>query len=160
MLFNASELEGFSIHATDGTIGDVNHFYFDDEIWMVRYLVVDTGTWLSGRRVLIPRFSIDHIDRRGRTVWVRLTCSQVENAPGTEFHRPVTRQHEALLIGYYGYPYYWQDPGMYEITSDGPSPQSEDAHLQSSHDVTDFHIEASDGDVGHVEDFIIDDSSV
>src|SRR5687767_2340606 len=53
MLRNIKDLRGYVIRAIDGTIGKVDDFYFDDEDWGIRYLVVDTGSWLSGRKVLI-----------------------------------------------------------------------------------------------------------
>lgn len=173
MLRNAKDLQGYTIHATDGDIGHVEQFYFDDEQWIVRYLVVETGSWLTGRRVLISNDSIGETKWDERKIFVTLTREQVENAPGVELHRPVTRQHETSLYDYYGYPYYWGGAGIDGMgvypglpASPGepavagiPEPPPEDAHLQSTHDVTGFHIEAADGEIGHVEDFIVDDEN-
>lgn len=53
MLRSMNDLENYTIRATDGTIGHVTDFYFDDERWVIRYLVVDTGSWLASRKVLI-----------------------------------------------------------------------------------------------------------
>jgi hypothetical protein len=62
MLWTASGIKGYAILAIDGTIGTVSDFLFDDDSWLVRWLVVDTGTWLSGRKVLLPPFVLGHAD--------------------------------------------------------------------------------------------------
>ena len=171
MLRNATDLQGYTIHATYGDIGHVEQFYFDDEHWTVRYLVADAGNWLTGRRVLISNYSIGEVKWDERKIFVKLTREQVENAPGVELHRPVTRQYEASLYDYYDYPYYWggagiDGMGVYPGTlvsaaepavAGVPETPPEDSHLQSTRDVTGFHIEATDGEIGHIEDFIIDD---
>ena len=173
MLRNAKDLQGYTIHATDGDIGHVDEFYFDDEHWIIRYLVADAGNWLTVRRVLISNYSIGEVKWDERKIFVKLTREQVKNAPGVETDRPVARQHEAALYDYYGYPYYWGGAGLYgagvypglltaaaEPAVAGVSePPPEDSHLQSTHDVTGYHIEAADGEIGHVEDFIIDDEN-
>ena len=105
MLTNASNLKGLTIQALDGELGSVEQFYFDDESWGVRYLVVDTGGWLSGREVLISPISITHTDWPAKRLHVALTKKQVEESPGIDVHMPISRRHEALYMGYYGYPY-------------------------------------------------------
>jgi hypothetical protein len=173
MLRNATDLQGYTIHATDGDIGHVDQFYFDDESWVVRYLVVDTGSWLTGRLVLISNYSIGETSWDERKIFFKLTREQVETAPGIETEGPVTRQHEAALSNYYGYPYYWGGAGLEGMgvypglltTPEKPvvagvaAPEAGDTHLQSTKDVTGFHIEAADGEIGHVADFIIDDEN-
>jgi len=81
MLRNITELRGYTILATDGHIGTVDDFYFDDEDWTIRYLVVDTGGWLSGRKVLISPLSLGRPDFPGRLLPVSLTKAQVEHSP-------------------------------------------------------------------------------
>ncbi|MEP7274047.1 MAG: PRC-barrel domain-containing protein [Acidobacteriota bacterium] len=188
MLFSVSELEGFEIVATDGEIGTVEQVYFDDERWAVRYIVVSTGSWLSGRQVLISPFSVMRVDRKQRRMSVTLTRSQVENSPNIDTQKPVTRQIEANHLDHYGYPYYWGGSFLWGVedrpvltsaqsatvaasadstsgspTSDGTAAElslnAEDFHLRSTFEVVGYHIEASDGQIGHVEDFIVDDDS-
>ena len=113
MLRNVKELQGFAIHATDGVIGDVDDLYFDDEDWAIRYLVVDTGSWLSGRQVLISPLAVGHPDWMGQQLPVSLTKAQVERSPDIDTRKPVSRQHEAAYFGYYGYPYYWGGAGLW-----------------------------------------------
>ena len=110
MLRNAKVLKGFRIRATDGEIGTVTQFYFDDESWAIRYLMVDTGGWLDGRTVLISPISVIYTDWDEERLDVSLTKKQVENSPDINTHLPVSRQHEAQYFGYYGYPYYWGGP--------------------------------------------------
>lgn len=166
----ASHLEDFSMHALDGEIGSVQEFYFDDVTWAIRYLVVHTGGWLSGRLVLISPAFLQHLDWDGRQIHVALTKKQIENSPDINTQKPVSRQHEAAYMDYYGYPYYWT--GSY-LWGTGPFPpdlaeaarigaqraateQSGDSHLRSTKEVKGYHIHSADGEIGHIEDFIVD----
>ena len=102
MLRSANELHGYTLHATDGNIGRVDEFYFDDESWTVRYLVVDTGHWLPGRRVLISPIGIGSADWGNRRLNVSLTRAQVKDSPDVDSHRPLSRRWEARYHAYYG----------------------------------------------------------
>jgi hypothetical protein len=107
MLRSVQDLEGYAIGATDGVIGHVRDVYFDDHNWVVRYLVVETGSWLSSRRVLISPIAIGKPDWAARVLPVSITQEQVKNSPDIDTDKPVSRQHEIQYLGYYGYPYYW-----------------------------------------------------
>lgn len=174
MLTNNKNLQGLVIRATDGEIGTVDQLYFDDQVWAIRYLTVDTGNWLIGRNVLISPHSILQVDWKSGRIDVNLTRKQVENAPNIDTHRPVSRQHEAEYFGYYGYPYYWDGPymwgpayspvGMVAMTSPNASAerireQSADSHLRTTQAVAGYLIDATDGEIGHVERFIVDDET-
>src|ERR1022692_1855258 len=113
MLTNTKNLKGFAIHATDGDLGTVDQLYFDDESWAIRYLIVETGGWLGGRPVLISPISVTYTDWPAKRLDVALTRKQVENSPDINTHQPVSRQHEAEYLGYYGYPYYWGGPYLW-----------------------------------------------
>ena len=113
MLTNAANLKGLVIRATNGEIGTVDQFYFDDEAWAIRYLTLDTGGWLGGRRVLISPISVVHTDWQMKRLDVALTKKQVENSPNIDIHKPVSRQHEAVYLGYFAYPYYWGGTNMW-----------------------------------------------
>jgi hypothetical protein len=176
MLRNVTQLEGFVIHATDGELGAVYQLYFDDETWFIRYLTVELG-WLGGRRVLISPISVTHVDWIGKRLDVALTKSQVENSPNIDTDKPVSRQHEIAYSGYYGYPYYWGGaflggptyyPGAVDVPKDASTQamaartggnKSTDSHLRSTKAVTGYHIEATDGEIGHVGAFIVDDEA-
>ncbi len=174
MLTTTEQLKGFVIRATDGELGTVEQFYFDDETWAIRYLTVETGGWLDGRRVLISPMSVVQTDWQARRLDVSLTKKQVENSPDINTHQPVSRQHEAAYLGYFGYPYYWSGPYLWGPTllpagSAIPTPdsaeslaerirkESSDSHLRSTDAVTGNHIEAIDGEIGHVDGFVVDD---
>jgi hypothetical protein len=176
MLRDVSELHGLVIRATDGELGKAKEFYFDDSSWAIRYMVVETGGWLSGKDVLISPYSILKTDWSARQVDVALTKQQVENSPSVNTHVPVSRQHEAEYLGYYGYPYYWGGPylwgpGYYPFGWTPPVDRSaskpldeahetvRDTHLRSTSAVTGYHIEAEDGDIGHVHGFILDEEA-
>lgn len=180
MLRSVNDLKGFKIAATDGEIGDVEQFYFDDERWALRYIVVNTGGWLSGRQVLISPFSVVTVDRKNSKLQVDLTKSQVEKSPEIDTHKPVSRRMEASHSDYYGYPYYWGSPFLWgteeypatvaqpltpmaaTATATGAAPVPVtlgDVHLRSTEEVSSYQIAATDGRIGYVEDFIAEDSS-
>jgi hypothetical protein len=172
MLINSNQLEGLSIQAIDGELGTAEEFYFEDDSWTIRYLTVETGGWLGGKRVLISPYSINHMDLAGRRVDVALTKKQVENSPSIDTQRPVSRQHEATYLSYYGYPYYWGGPylwgpGYYPAGLAIPTPTSQqlppeteaDSHLRSTATVEGYHLDAIDGEIGAVNGFIVDDEA-
>ena len=181
MLRSVNNLKGFKIFATDGEIGDVEQFYFDDERWALRYIVVNTGSWLTRRQVLISPFSVVTVDRKNSNLHVDLTKSQVEKSPEIDTQKPVSRRMEAAYSDHYGYPYYWGSPFLWG-TEEYPAPVAQqltpiaaatatgvdaapvritlgDVHLRSTEEVSSYHIAATDGQIGYVEDFIAEDSS-
>jgi len=176
MLRNVKDLQGYTIQATNGDIGSVRTFYFDDRDWRIRYLVVDTGNWLPGKRVLLSPESLHSPLLDTEYLPVNLTRDQVRDSPDIDTDRPVSRQQEVALHNHYNWPAYWtmydpfvaQDlvarpggppvppPGMSAATPDLIDAQHHDVHLHSMREVIGYYIQASDGQIGHVEDFIIE----
>ena len=175
MLTNNKNLKGLVIRATDGEIGTVDELYFDDQSWAIRYLTVETGNWLDSRKVLISPRSIIQVDWKVNRIDVSLTREQVEKAPNIDTKRPVSRQHEAEYFDYYGYPYYWDGPNLWgpsyyptglvsvqtaeSVQAEQIRKESADAHLRSTGAVEGYHIEAQDGEIGHMARFVIDDET-
>ena len=180
MLERVNELMGRKLLATDGEIGEVRDLYFDDAHWTVRYLVVATGGWFSGRDVLVSPASLDPARTPKEPVTAKLSRKEIEESPGVETDRPVSRQYEAAHARYFGYPYYWVGPHLWgpgAVPIAGPAtawrvawpsdPAAEavdegkwgDTHLRSAKEVTRYRIEARDGAIGHVLDFLIDRES-
>ena len=177
MLREVKELHGATIHAIDGEIGRVDEILFDDANWTVRYLIVNTGSWLFGRKVLISPLSFGHLDWDSNTLHLNLTRKQIENSPGVETNEPVSRQWETDYFDYYQWPYYWSGAGAWgdcgyqgalyaPPVSDTQTPlqiadeqaiDHADAHLRSTKEVAGYGIYATDGHIGHVEDFIVND---
>jgi uncharacterized protein YrrD len=164
MLRSVKELHGYTIQAVDGEIGKVDEFFFDDLTWTVRYLVADTGGWLFNQLVLLSTVSLGRPEWEERVFPVRLTKEQVENSPPVIVDRPVSQQMEEKLVGYYGWPTYWTGATA-SVASNAISKMGKgtlergDLHLRSTRKVTGYHIHATDGEFGHVEDFIVEDSS-
>lgn len=184
MLQTTKTLQGYAIGATDGPIGKVKDFYFDDQAWVIRYLVVDTGSWLSSRKVLISPIALGKPDWSEETLPTTLTKAQVEASPDIDTEQTVTRQHETNILGYYGYPHYWNGGGLWGgglypyamlpiHVSPGADPAArpeadiafapepaaqpdDDQSLRSCEAVIGYHIQASDGEIGHVTGFLID----
>jgi len=168
MLNQAKTLKGYRLDSLDGEIGKVREFYFDDQYWAIRYLIADTGNWLTGRQVLISPYALVNVNKEEHHIGINLTKKQIEYSPPLDCDKPVSRQFEETYYGYYGWPMYWSDAYMWgsypyivrdRVKWKEPS-QSEkawDPHLRSTHDVSGHHIQAADGEIGHVDDFIIDD---
>ena len=154
MLTNATQLKGLVIRATDGELGTVDQSYFDDESWAVRYLVVDTGTWLSSRKVLIPPSVTGTPNWAKQLLTVGITRQQVEDSPNIDTDRPVSRQHERTLLKHYDYPCYWNGS---EPLNDGAAIHG-DRHLRSSEAITKYRILATDGQLGHVAGLLFDEN--
>jgi hypothetical protein len=187
MLRNLKDLENFKINATDGEIGHVKDFYFEDDAWVVRYLVVDAGSWLTSRMVLISPISVQQPDWAGRTLPVSISRTQVKNSPDIDTDKPVSRQNETEYLGYYGYPNYWGGVGMWGeglypyamapgysggmghverereleayLRDERARHRNDDPHLRSCNAVTGYHIQATDGEIGHVSGFLVDDET-
>lgn len=177
MLRSIKQLYGDKLGASDGEIGHVKDFYFDDQNWAIRYLVADTGSWLPGRQVLISPHSLGRLDQSGKVLRVNLTRKQIENSPSIESHKPVSRQYEEEYYRYYGWPYYWQGDGLWgmsgfpilelpaiplpseQASAMDPQPKRADAHLRSTQTVSGYHLQASDGIIGYICDFMMDAQS-
>ena len=171
---NINSLIGFSMQATDGEIGEVKEFYFDDQSWTIRYVIVKTGSWLSGREVLISPDAFVKGSWKKDTFPVNLTKEQISNSPDIDTAKPVSRQQEIELYGYYPWQPYWGSGfyagGLWDTSNSTPVVDQEslreaddgsdkDPHLRSTHEVKGYHIHATDGEIGHVNDFIIDDQT-
>jgi len=178
MLRSLKDLEHYKVNASDGDVGSVVKFLFDDERWIVRYLVVETGGFLDGRRVLISPISFRQADWATQSFHLALTMEEVKNSPSIDLDKPVSRQHERDYYSYYGYPYYWSYSGLWGMgaypillaaggeTTDVPAEDSAassgasgDVHLRSDEEVRGYNVEGSDEAIGHIEDFIVDDET-
>ena len=175
MLRSLKSLERYIVRATDGDIGMVDDLLLDDERWNIRYLVVQTDSpfFTPGRRVLISPISLRAVDAANLRFHVSLTREQVRSSPGIDVDQPVCRQHEMDYSLYYGYPSYWGYQGMWGMEPSpgllahvpavsAPPPASSkpaDIHLRSVSEVRGYHLEGSDGAIGHVQDFIADEET-
>jgi hypothetical protein len=188
MFRSMKDLEDYAIGATDGAIGHVKDFYFDDKTWVIRYLVVDTGAWLSSRKVLISPIAIHHPNWTEKVLPVSITKEQVRNSPDIDTEKSVSRQHEMRYFRYYGYPYYWGGAGLWggglypgmmlpgyagfgspdaaQLEAENAHAQAEaalgrdgDPNLRSCKAVVGSHIQATDGDIGHVQGLLVDEET-
>jgi hypothetical protein len=173
MLRSLDSIVGYRLRATDDDIGHVKDFLFDDDAWVVRYLVADTGTWLPGRKVLISPQAMGRPDWEAKVLPVGLTTDQVAGAPGIEQDLPVSRQHEQELAAWYGWAPYWSGPVLAESSVPVPVEKAEgeapaagqgpaggeaeaDPHLRSVEEVRGYRVSATDERVGTVRDLIAD----
>ena len=174
MLQSLKKLYGDRLDASDGEIGQVEDFYFDDRDWAVRYIVADTGTWLTGQQVLLSPHAFGDFHATRKLLSVNLTRKQIENGPPIAAHKPVSRQYEEVYHKYYGWPSYWEGaapmgvknfPILESVPDLNPNEQADevaheekraDAHLLSTQAVTGYHVHASEEIIGHVSDFLMD----
>ncbi len=171
------KLYGEKLAATDGEIGHVKDFYFDDQNWAIRYVVADTGAWLPGRRVLLSPHAFGSLHQAGKLLLVNLSRKQIEDSPSIDSHKPLSRQYEEEYYRYYGWPSYWEGDSLWGMSgfpitawptnamankptaAGAPQPERKDAHLRSTQAVNGYHLQSSNGIIGHVCDFMMDPQS-
>jgi sporulation protein YlmC with PRC-barrel domain len=164
MPHDLKSLMGFSVIASDGEVGSVKNFLFDDVSWTIQYLVVDVGTWLKRREVVLPIAAVDRPDWAKKTFQAHLTKEQVGNSPNTDTEKPVSRQQEIAMEEYFGKLAFWvstQYSGGAQIPTGRKYPvrTKEDPDLRSGWDLLGYGVWASDGEIGRLEALIIDDDS-
>ncbi len=170
-LSSVDSLKGFELGAHDGGIGKCSDFLFDDEVWVIRYLVADTRKWLPGRKVLISPISIGAVDGGSQTINIGLSKEQIKNSPPLDSKAPVSRQYEIFFNRYNDWSDYWEGSGLWgqepyprtlksrnellEIEESGKN----QSNLRSANEVVGYHIHARDDDVGHIKDFFVEEDT-
>lgn len=169
---NTQNLYGDRLVGLDGDIGRVQDFLFDDWNWVIRYLVADAAAWLPGRLVLFSPHSFGRLNRFENTLALKLTRQKIADSPALDPQRPVSRQDESAYFRHYGWPAYWEGPALWgldalpmavssprrgEPSGRGQHHHREEKHLQSALAVLHYHIQTTDGTVGHVTGFLVDD---
>jgi hypothetical protein len=174
MLRSLNDLERYKVSATDGEVGSTADFLFDDQQWVIRYLVVETAGLFGGPRVLISPISFGKANWLTRRFHVALTSDKIKNSPSVDADKPVSRQHERDYYEYYTYPYYWGATGLWGVggypgvlagagwkatPSEHTDDSAADVHLRSAGEVRGYHVHGTDESIGHVEDYIVDDET-
>ena len=170
MLIKEKTLKGFKLDSKDGEIGKVKEFYFDDKHWTIRYLVADTGNWLSENQVLLSPYVLVSVNKEEKNIGVNLTKKQIEDSPSLFTDKPISKQFEVDLNSYYGLPTYWSGSDMWgdfphiprdsnDWKASGENKETWDPNLRSTSFITGQGIQATDGEIGYVDDFIIDDQT-
>jgi uncharacterized protein YrrD len=180
MLLSLYDTFGYHIRATDGDVGTIDDVLFDDVSSTVRYLVVDTGGWLSSRKVVLTPAALGAVEPGTRQITTALTREQVERSPDLDLAKPVSRQQEEALHQHYGWAPYWggvtayglapywggvplaadrprstaSDPVEHEVAA--AEQERADPHLRSAREVIGYYVAATDGEIGHVEDLLAD----
>lgn len=175
MLKPFEKLRGCTLAARDGEIGEVREFYFDDQQWSVRYFVISTGSWMNGRSVLVAPSALREVDAEARTIATDMTKEQVRNSPPLASDKPVSRQYEAELHRHYAWSPYWvmpaaaglgafapaltaQQQSFAKPTPPEPSEAQGDPHQRSSGEIVNrYTLHAQDGEIGTVDDFVLDE---
>ena len=172
-MISAKDLFGRAIDARDGRIGSVYDLYFDDQEWTIRYVVLDTAKWLPGRKVLVAPEATLQPWHGAEALPVRLTKDQIKSSPDIDTAQPISRKAEQLLHSHYGWMPYWETPILLAAPpppahTASPEERREaareaestgDPRLRSTREVLGYHLLAKDGEIGHIEDFLIDDDT-
>jgi sporulation protein YlmC with PRC-barrel domain len=164
MLHRLQTLVEHSVIATDGEIGSVRDFLFDDQTWTIHYLVVDVKRWLTREEVVLPVTAIKQLDWENKTLHVQLTKEQVRQSPDVDTKEPVSRQQEIAMQDYFGKLAYWVDRRS-PMTSSMPTGMEYpvhtkgDLHLRSISNLEGYKVWGTDGELGRMEDFILDEAS-
>lgn len=157
MLHSTTELIGYNVVADGGKVGKVYDFLFDDAEWTIRCFVLRTGAWLMKRLVVVARSFIRQPDAANHFIPVSLRKDQIKNSPRLEAYRSVYRYRQVdpyvspvgLATG---------TGGVLLVHRRGAAPSDEgDPHQKSIKEVIAYHVIATDGEVGYVDDFIVDD---
>jgi hypothetical protein len=170
MLNKAKTVKGYKLESLDGEIGTVKEFYFDDRHWVIRYLVADTKDWLESKQVLISPYALVEVNKEEQLIAINLTKKQLEESPSLKSEQPVSQQFEEDYCGFFGWPMYSTGPYIWGFSPNivrDPEKWKEYSHaekawdpnLRSTIEVSGYHIQAADGGIGHIEDFIIDDET-
>ncbi len=175
MPLSIRQLLGRKLGASDGEIGHVKDFYFEDQRWALRYVIADTGSWLAGRLVLLSPYAFDRIDRSGGCLPIKLTRKQIEDSPAIDLHKPISRRYEEAYHAYYGLPPNRNEGGLWggvaglqantspypgsvaQASLDCQPADREDLHLRSTQSIIDYELQSTDGVIGTVTDFLVDD---
>lgn len=152
MVRSFKALNGFAIRATDGYFGAISDLYFDDSNWRIRYCVVDTGRWLTNRYVLIGSRNLSVLDLPRKQLWVRLSKAEVQRSRTASSDQPVSKQDVAGVLASLRRLKHWN-------SADRPNPTlvTPDRHLRSCQAIIGHRLHAHDGNLGHVDDILIDD---
>jgi hypothetical protein len=187
MQHTLNDLNDFAIHATDGIIGKIKDYYFDDRRWVVRYLVVEIGSLIESKKVLLSPSVIKHINREDKTLSVDLSLSEIKNSPHIDTSRSSSQQYEIDYLSYYGYAFYWGNNSLWDSfatpavdanhKTDVPMSEKSakaadtfmsidtvrrmygDRHLRSCDEIIGYHIQATDGEIGYLQKILIEDGT-
>ncbi len=150
MLRSLDSVRRFFVYATDGEIGQVKSFYFDDEEWIIKYIVVDTGVWLPGRKLLIPAVSVTEIDFERQSLTLNLSREKIKNSPAADVEKALSRLVEDELNTFFG---------LLSMRFRHMSAVRPETHLRNTQHVIGHYIQAKNGHIGHVYDFVIDEET-
>jgi hypothetical protein len=181
MLRSIKQLQGTPVLAEDGEIGSLHTVYFDNKIWKIHYLAIDTGGWLSGRKTLVSPLVLNQLGWESDHLRIALHKAQLKDSPELDKVEPLIHlRDDKLLTSEDGPPLDHMGGGLFDENIIGLHPDSimetihakidvnpplseeddgETLHLRSSAHVIGYYIHAQDGDIGHVEDFLVDDTT-
>ncbi len=164
MLHDLKDLMGVSVIATDGEIGTVRNFLFDDSSWKVFYAVIDVGNWFKRQEVVLPIAAVAQPDWTTRTFQARLTKEQVRDCPAVDTEEPVSRQQEIAMEEYWGKLACWVSGNigggaLIPTHRKYPVRTRKNPNLRSAVGLVDYQVWATNGEIGLLEGFIVDESS-
>lgn len=184
MLRSLKEILGYTLQATDDILGQCKDFIFDDGLWVTRYMVADTGNWLHHHKVLIAPVLLGEPDWRTERIPVKLSRQQIEACPPLEEHAPISREYEISYHEHFEIPFYWmgadfregmpnaagvvqpvedieldEQPAPEKTEPRNPGSDNLEGALRSATEVMSYMVSATDGEMGRIDDIIIEDDN-
>jgi hypothetical protein len=151
MLRDFNKIKNCVVQGTDGIIGTVADVYFNDQTWKIHYMAANTGNWLEGRHVLVSTESLMQPKIEKGSFPALVNRVQVEGAPQFEIDEPFSWQKECEICAYYRWTtYYPMDEKELTVFP---------GILTSANGLKDFSLLATDGEIGKVINFIVDDAN-
>ena len=154
----ANGLRGLRVMNAGEAVGHVDEFYFDDQSWRIRYLVLDVGSWLSGRKVLVSPATIVSLEWDAKSMNIKATKDEIRKSPDVSTELPVALVLEAQIHRHFAWDYYWPEmfPMKEEVSEDALN-KTHDPHLRSTRVLSDISVVTEKGKpLGRIEEFLID----
>lgn len=180
MLRSIEDLIKSGVTCPDGDLGRVEQVYFDVRTWGMCYLIVDTSAWGYGEKIWVPLRCISQIDFASGVVKLNRTQQKMLSSSSLDTKTPVSRLQEVRIFDYYDCKPYWEEANFHGTPHDPAAPLEPDAntrmteqmnalnalnalnatvHPLSTKEVGGFTIEALEGPIGHIRDFVFDDET-
>ena len=168
MLLSARELTGYTVLARDGRLGTIEDFHFNSRDWVIQYVIVNSLDWPIGRWLLMPPSAVERTDLEASVLLVKVTKGDIKKSSRVDTNDPVSRQQEIGSAHCHKRFTYWdritgsEGPDSTPVgvqagkTSESDEVSSAKPKPQSAEEILGFRILARDGEVGRLEDLIVE----
>ena len=162
------DLKKFKLQTENGDAGQIHDLYFDDSSWAIKYVVIDSGGWFPGKRLILPVSEIDDAVEALQTIRVNLRREDIENGPGIDEVKPVSRQIVRTLLSHHKvlillptdnhYLPNWLIKILKAVSSQTekmPAPAAGHHQLRSAREIIGYNVIYNDEKIGFLSDLIV-----